>query len=425
MIFYRLFSIILLPFLFLLMVARIFLGKDDASRIKEKFAFTCKDRPKGKLIWIHGVSVGESRTALILVDKIVKYIDNVTVLMTSTTLNSAQMLAKEVGDKYYGRVIHQFLPVDSEPCVRKFANHWKMDVVIFLESEIWPNFLRYLSKKKIPTYLVNARMSVKSASRWRFFAKFGIRPFDNFKKIFVQDEKDIVTFKSLSSANLEFFGNLKNEAAPPSYDDELLKNLKSRIGKRKIFLVASTHKKEEEVIVSVHKRLKQKYPDLLTVLVVRHPARSNEVEKVLQGLDYATFDQGKKIKDEDELLFVNKMGVLGLFYKFCDFAFIAGSLEKIGGHNPYEAIKLDCAVVTGENYFNFYETYENLKKNNACIVVDGQDSLFEVMDGLFSGKIDAKKMLANAKEAIKKSGSVSDAVIGEVSTVLQGDLISR
>lgn len=396
------------------MVLRIFLGKDDASRIKEKFAFTCKDRPNGKLIWIHGVSVGESRTALILVDKIVKEFTDVKVLMTSTTLNSAQMLTKEIGDKYYGRVIHQFLPVDSDPCVRKFVNHWKMDMAIFLESEIWPNFLNYLSKKKIPTYLVNARMSSRSAKRWKFIAKFGIRPFDNFQKIFVQDKKDIEIFGSLSKAELKCFGNLKNEAKAPFYDEELLINLKDKIGQRKVFLAASTHKKEEEAVVEVHKKLKEKYPDLLTVLVVRHPARSNEVEKVLQGLNYAIFDEGKKIKGEDELLFVNKMGVLGLFYKFCDFAFIAGSLEKIGGHNPYEAIKLDCAVVSGDQYFNFYETYENLRQNDACIIVKNQDELFDVMDKLLSGKVDANKMLENAKEAIKKGGSVSDEVAREV-----------
>ncbi len=414
MIFYKLFSIVLLLFLFLMMVFRVLTGKDDATRIKEKFAFTCKDRPKGKVVWIHAVSVGESRTALILVDKIVKEFGDVTVLMTSTTLNSAQMLAKEIGDNYYGRVIHQFLPVDSALVVRKFINHWKMDMAIFLESEIWPNFLDYLAKKKVSTYLVNARMSVKSASRWKFIAKFGIRPFDRFIKIFVQDKKDIKVFESLSNAKLEYFGNLKNEAKAPFYSDEMLKNLQDRIGDRKIFLAASTHKKEEEVVLKVHKRLKEKHPDLLTILVIRHPARSSEVEKLLTDVNYAIFDQGAKIKTENEVLFINKIGVLGLFYKFCDFAFIAGSLEKIGGHNPYEAIKLDCSVVTGDNYFNFFETYENLRINDACMVVNDADSLFETMDGLLSGKIDSKEMLSNAKAAITKGGSVSDAVVDEV-----------
>ena len=418
MIFYKIFSIILLPFLFLMMVFRVFSGKDDSTRIKEKFAFTCKSRPKGKVIWIHGVSVGECRTALILVDRIVKEFDDVTVLMTSTTLTSAQILSKEIGDNYFDRVIHQFLPVDSVPCVRKFVNHWQMDMAIFLQSEIWPNFLDYLKKKKIPTYLVNAIMSKRSAKRWQFLSKFGARPFDKFTKIFVQDKNNLEVFSSLSKAELEYFGNLKNEAKAPEYNEEMLEKIQGEVKNRKIFLAASTHKKEEEVVLKIHKKLKEKYPDLLTILVIRHPARSDEVEKILQDFNYIEFDKNLAIKDENEVLFVNKMGILGLFYKLCDFAFIAGSLEKIGGHNPYEAIKLDCGVICGNNYFNFYETYENLKANDACMIVKNEESLLEVVDGFLSGKNDAKQLLGNAKEAIKKAGSVSDVVLQEAIRVL-------
>ena len=168
-----------------MMVFRVLTGKDDATRIKEKFAFTCKDRPKGKVVWIHAVSVGESRTALILVDKIVKEFGDVTVLMTSTTLNSAQMLAKEIGDNYYGRVIHQFLPVDSALVVRKFINHWKIDMAFFLESEIWPNFLNEVKKRNISALLISA-MFRKEQTFFKWHGKWmqkALLAFEHFLRV--------------------------------------------------------------------------------------------------------------------------------------------------------------------------------------------------------------------------------------------------
>ncbi len=395
-------------------------GKEKISRIAERFGVASVTKEGGAdTLWIHAVSVGEAKSALILVDKLTKTKNfKLDVLITSNTLTSAQIIADEItlisnkGQSNGKKIYHQFVPIDNPYCVKKFLKYWQIKTAIFLESEIWPCILERLSYHKIPSYLVNARISKRSMDRWLWAEKFAIKPFKSFKVIYVQNKKDVDLFQKLSNGQCFYYGNLKNEAKALSYDLEQLRLLKKKIGSRKVFLAASTHQGEEESVIKVHRDLLKKYPDLLSIIVIRHPNRSGEVQNLLQDLNYAVF-RGD-FNDQHEVLLVDQMGILGLFYKLCDFAFIAGSLQEVGGHNPYEALKLDCAVISGKNYFNFHETYEGLRVNNGCLIVNDEKELSDAAASIFENKDIALDLIKNAKEFLDQDCDVTDQVIAAI-----------
>lgn len=408
---YRFLSIILLPFIILFFLYRCVIKKEIFFRVQEKFGLKTTKRPKGDLVWLHGVSVGEVRSVLILVEQYFNRFPDLNILVTSSTVTSAQIVAEEIKKHYSGRVLHQFLPQDNPLSIKLFLKNWQPKVAIFLESEIWPNFLNILKKKSIPVILANARISTSTAKRWVMLKRIGVKPFDNFSKIFVQNLKDIPIFNKICDVESLYYGNLKNEAQPLDFDEVQLQNLQKKIKGRKVFLAASTHQGEESQIIKIHQNLKQKYQDLLTIIVIRHPNRSDQVQSLLKGSNYRVFDKDIALSNDNEILLVDKLGILGLFYKLSDFAFVAGSLSEIGGHNPCEAIKLDCAVIAGQHYFNFQETYDQLQGHNACIISKDVSDLELVVTDIFENKIDLQEIIKNAQDYFSHSSKSANKTI--------------
>ncbi len=394
--FYRIISIILLPIIAFIMLWRVFKGKENKSHIKEKFGFATVKKPKNDIIWIHAVSVGEMNSSLKIVDEILKNNAELIVLFTTTSITSAALMAKKIPE-YQGRLIHQFFAIDSLFCVKKFLNHWKPKKAIFIESEIWPIFLSELKNKGIPSFLVNARMSKKTYKSWEFLNKFGINIFNYYDKIFAQSKDDFSRLKILCKNKVFFFGNLKSQGEALKYDEKKLQDLKNEINERKFWVAASTHKGEEEIVINIHKKLKQKFPNLLTILIPRHPVRSTEILPLMQDLKIAQRSQNQAIQAQSEIYFVDTLGEMGLFYKLADFAFIAGSVADVGGHNPFEAIKLDCAVISGKNIYNFKDDYEELQKSQGCIIIEGEGDLQNKIDEFLSNKLQPKEFINRAK----------------------------
>jgi 3-deoxy-D-manno-octulosonic-acid transferase len=424
MLIYRIISILLFPFLELYLFWRVYKGKEDKKRLKERFGHATIDRPEGRIIWVHAVSVGEANSALILVDELLKYFPESSVLFTTTTITSASVVAAKL-PSFEGRVIHQFLPIDSYGCVKNFFDYWNLDVAIFVESEIWPNLINVARVSGAVTFLVNARMSEKSASKWLKAKHLGVNIFDYFSAIFAQSESDKERFQSLTNHEVFCFGNLKSQAQLLSFDEAELEKIKNQISGRKFWLAASTHKGEEELVIQTHQILKKDFPDLLTIVVLRHPPRAEEVKALLQGVNFAQRSRQDSLKSDSEIYLVDTLNELGIFYRLAKFAFIGGSLAEVGGHNPFEAIKLGCGVISGRNVKNFREIYGKLEAEKACVMVDSVADLATQVRGFLQEENELQSIVNKASKAIADSENIASEVVERISFLvdLERDLV--
>jgi 3-deoxy-D-manno-octulosonic-acid transferase len=418
---YQIFSTIILPFLFFYILNRKKKSKEHPHRFLERFAITKITKPQNcQLFWVHAVSVGESNSAWILIENLLKFSPNINILFTSTSTTSAQIIEQKIlqNELFKNRVIHQFLPVDSYFIVQKFLNHWKPRACIFVESEIWPNFIYCARKKAILSFLINARISQKSASQWLLLKKLGFNIFDYFSTIFAQSLQDKNLLQNLTKNNIFYEGNLKSQNSKLEVDEKKLQELKTQIGGRKIWLCASTHEGEEELILQVHQRLKKQFPDLLTIIVLRHPNRAGEVCKLLGDIKFSQRSKNQNIIESTEIYLADSLGELGIFYSLVNFTFIGGSLLEIGGHNPFEAIQLNCAVISGSQVFNFAEIYADLQQKNACEIVKNCDELYEILQKFLQNPELILPYASNAKQAIKTSQNTSQKIIEKIDSIL-------
>lgn len=386
-------------------------------RLKERFGNPTQDRPQGHVVWINAVSVGEANSALILVDEILRFSPNISILFTTTTLTSASVVAAKLPD-FKGKVVHQFLPVDSYFCVKNFLNFWRPRVAIFVESEIWPNLIFEARKMGILTFLVNARMSKKSYAKWKFARRIGFDIFDYFSAIFAQTIDDKKRLTQLSNQEILLYGNLKSQAQNLDFNSAEFEKLKSQIGARHLFLAASTHKGEEEIIISTHQHLKKDFPDLLTIIVPRHPNRADEIKPLFGEIKFAQRSKNQDIEDSTEFYLADSLNELGLFYRLANFAFIGGSLQEIGGHNPFEAIKLGCAVISGRGVFNFKEIYKNLEVENACVMVKSTHQLIEAVKIFLSDENACKSTSNKASMLIESSDNIARRIVIKIDQIL-------
>ena len=373
-----------------------------------------------QLFWVHAVSVGESNSAWILIENLLKFSPNISILFTSTSTTSAQIIEQKIlqNELFKNRVIHQFLPVDSYFIVQKFLNHWKPRACIFVESEIWPNFIYCARKKAILSFLINARISQKSASQWLLLKKLGFNVFDYFSTIFAQSLQDKNLLQNLAKNNIFYEGNLKSQNSKLEVDAQKLQELKTQIDTRKIWLCASTHQGEEELILSTHQRLKKQFPDLLTIIVLRHPNRAGEVCELLKNINFSQRSKNQLIAESTEIYLADSLGELGIFYSLTNFTFIGGSLLEIGGHNPFEAIQLNCAVISGSRVFNFAEIYQDLQQKNACKIVENVDQLYEIVHKFLQNPNEIITYNVNAQKAIEASQNTSQKIIEKLDSIL-------
>lgn len=377
MVLYRILSILLSPLIDFYLFIRKNKAKEDKARFAERLGYASVNRPQGKLIWVHCASVGESNSVWPLINKILENNSKANILFTSGTVTSAEQIAKKLPN----RVIHQFVPVDKYFAVKRFIKHWKPDFAMFVESELWPNLIYETKKSGCRLALVNARISQKSFKRWQFFKKIGFNIFDNFSICFAQSKQDLERFQALGLKNSHYLGNLKTVCPDPKINSDKLAEFSAATLGRKIWLAASTHAGEEQIVIRVHKELRKHFPNLLTVIAPRHPNRLHEIMQLFPNdFNAAVRSLSQQINGSTEFYIANTLGELSLFYKACQVALIGGSmLDNIGGHNPYEAIKAGCVAVSGIYVANFSEIYEDLVKNNACVMVKNEDELTKAL----------------------------------------------
>jgi 3-deoxy-D-manno-octulosonic-acid transferase len=339
-------SLLVQMFAPLLVHVRLRKGLEHATRFPERYGLTNVKRPAGELIWFHGASVGEGLSILPLIEKIIVAKPNANFLITTTTTAAAKVLEMRVNDKTF----HQFVPFDAKPWVNKFLDHWQPSAVFFVESEIWPNLLVATAKRKVKAYLLNARLSKKSLRNWLYIKKVSQKLWKCFSGIYTQSDEFTQRFGRLG-ASAQTLGNIKLLSQPLPFDTAEYSYWKSQIGNRKCWIVASTHSGEEAQIFEVHKKLKNFFPDLLTIIAPRHMQRIDDICQLTEGINIVKFS-GRILADADILL-VDALAKLGVFYRICRIAFVGGSLIPQGGHNPLEPAILGTLPIWGPYFFNF------------------------------------------------------------------------
>jgi 3-deoxy-D-manno-octulosonic-acid transferase len=338
-------------------------GKEIQSRLPERYGIAGRDRPTGRLVWVHAASMGETMAALPLITALARH---AVVLLTTGTTTSAELAATRAA------AIHQFIPLDVPSYVARFLDHWRPDAAIFIESELWPNLLAALDARAIPRFLFNARLSARSAARWRRVPS-AIRPiFGGFALITAQSPHDAAALRDLGLRGIglpaiESWGNLKF-AAPDLPDDEPARHALMDACPGPWLLAASTHPGEDTPVIAAHRALCRLHPSLTTIIVPRHPNRADAIASLAGSLPLARRSRGEMPRPGG-LYLADTMGELGLFYRLCPLAFIGGTLVPVGGHNMIEAAQLGCATIIGPHYENHFEAMTTLHSVGALVDV--------------------------------------------------------
>ena len=332
------------PALGLMLRARARRGKEIAARLPERRGIEAAPRPAGKLLWLHAASVGETVSLLSVLDELARQAPEVSVLLTTGTVTSAELLAARLPALGLAeKVTHRFVPLDVPAWIARFLDHWRPDAAAFVESEIWPNLLAACARRRIPLMLINARLSARSFARWRRWPGIARGLLGGFASIRARGADDAARFSALGARAVRAVGDLKFAAAELPADSAALAELRAAIGARPVFLAASTHPGEEDILLAAHRRLLARHPDLLTILVPRHPARGSEIAALL-GATMAPRRAAATLPDAGGLYIADTLGELGIFYRLATVAFIGGSLVPHGGQNPLEAARLGAAL---------------------------------------------------------------------------------
>ncbi len=406
------------PFIGLYLLRRRAEGREDRIRYTERFGYPSRPRPPGKLIWCHAASLGEAASILALIERLRTLYPETHILVTSGTVTSARML----GERLPAGTFHQYVPVDRTPYISRFLKHWRPDFALFIESELWPNMLSEVRGRKIPAVLIQARMSDASFQRWYRFKSWAKELMGTFALCLAQTEDDRSRFVALGARPARCFGNLKYAARPLPFDEAELAKLKAAIGDRPVWLLASSHRGEEEMALATHQKLRGQHPGLLTVIVPRHTSRNEDIIKQIKTADlvFAQRSKNEPIAAYTGIYLADTMGELGLFYRLCQLAVIGGSFKRVGGHNPVEAAQLDCAIIFGPHMYNFSAIAREFTRQKAAIQLQGFNELTFTLDRLLGDKAEKLKYAGAAKMLADQKRHVLDQIVEALRPWLDG-----
>ena len=409
---YRALTAPLTPLVLLYLKRRQRRGKEDAARAGERLGITAIRRPPGPLLWVHAASVGETASVLALMQRIVDERAGIRILATTGTVAAARVLETRLP---YG-VLHQFIPVDLPRAVERFLDHWRPDLAIWVESELWPNLVLETHRRGVPMLLLNGRLSDRSIARWRLFRGL-IRPMlRSFALCLAQDELQAERFRRLGAPNVASVGDLKAAAAPLEIDAALFDELQRQIGSRLVWLAASTHASEEEIAAAAHDIVARSHPGLLTIIAPRHPVRGEAIATMLEGrgLRIARRSANERIAPNTDVYLADTLGELGLFFRLAGIVFIGGSLAGKGGHNPFEAARLDCAMLHGPDMANCAAMADALAAAGASETVRDAASLARAVTRLLDDPQLRDTRAVQAQSVAAAGSGALDAVLGRL-----------
>jgi 3-deoxy-D-manno-octulosonic-acid transferase len=354
-----------------LLARRLSRGKEHPERLSERRGETGLQRPNGPLVWVHGASVGEMLAAVPLIERLCA--QDFAVLVTSGTVTSAALAEGRLP----AGAIHQFLPLDAPRFVQRFLDHWRPGLALFVESDLWPNLILSCADRKIPMIVINGRLSERSFSRWRMVPGAIAALLSRFDLCLTQSAADAERFSQLGAPRVTSTGNIKLDVPAPPVDEEVLRRSKEIIGARPVIAAASTHAGEETAIIAAHRRLRARFPNLLTIIAPRHPARGESIAEIATVAGVATALRSRRAQPMPDIgvYVADTLGELGLIYRLAPIVFMGGSLVTHGGQNPIEPIRLGAAVVHGPHVWNFAELYAALDQARGAELVGDEETM--------------------------------------------------
>jgi len=383
-------------------------GKEVAARLSERWGVAGAARPAGPLAWMHAASVGEAESTLPVLAAMDRLAPAVQLLVTTGTVTSAAMLAGRLGGMGLGRVVHQFIPLDVPGWVERFLDHWRPDAGAFVESELWPNLVLACGRRGMPLMVVNGRMSAASARGWRWAPGLVRAVLGCFAVVQAGSEADARQFRALGAQRVEVLGNLKLSAPALPVNDAELARLQGLLAERPRWVAASTHPGEETLVGEIHRELLRRFPELVTVVVPRHPERGAAISALLGGAPRRSLGEGPPAGG---IWVADTLGELGLFYRLCGVAFVGRSLVAPGGgQNPWEPARLGCAVAVGPFVGNFREAVGQLESVGALARVEGAAGLAAWADAMLRDPLERAKMGAAGRQAATGGPALDEEV---------------
>jgi 3-deoxy-D-manno-octulosonic-acid transferase len=412
---WRWLGIALTPLTPLLLRERAARGKEDSARMGERLGVASAARPEGRLVWIHGASVGESLAALPLIEKLLA--EDIRVLVTSGTVTSANMMQARLP----AGAIHQYVPLDTPRAAARFLDHWRPSAGLFVESDLWPNLLLEAQRQGVKLALINARISERSAAGWRRAPQMARTLLGVFDTILAQDEDFAARFRTLGAHDVVVAGSLKADAPPLSCDEQALAAMRTTIADRPILLAAQTHPGEDETVLPAHDQLRTRFPNLLTIIVPRHVERGPDIAMLCGARPNARRAAGEPVTADTAVYIADTMNELGLFYRLPTFCFLGGTLVPMQGHNPLEPAILNCAVLAGPSRANSARAFEEVLGAQGFGDVQTSTDIAREAERLLSDPGAAHAAgTAAARGAAKLSGAV-EKTIGAVKNLLGAD----
>ncbi|MFP6734792.1 MAG: 3-deoxy-D-manno-octulosonic acid transferase [Rhodospirillales bacterium] len=406
------------PVISAFMRRRLAAGKEDPERFGERQGKADLPRPHAqRLVWVHAASVGESLSMLPLIEHLLAADAELAILMTTGTVSSAGLMAERLPPG----AIHQYVPLDRPRYVRRFLDHWRPDLVLWAESEFWPNLILETTGRGTPMILINGRISPRSYSSWKRARGIITKLLRRFDLCLGQSEEDAERLRQLGAPNVDCLGNMKFAVPPLPADKEELAGLEADFGGRPNWLAASTHEGEERIAAETHSMLAEAHPELLTVIVPRHAQRGDEVAAMLRamGFDVAQRSAGQPIQPHTQIYLADSMGELGLFFRLAPIVFMGKSLVPLGGQNPLEALHLDCAVLHGPHMMNFTEIGKDMAAAGCALEVADRAALATGVGALLDDRARAAGMAEKGRAYASSSADVTERVAARVLSYLQ------
>lgn len=392
----------------MLLRRRLAQGKEDKARVRERMGAPGRQRPDGPLVWLHGASVGEGLSLTPLIAKMRER--GLNVLVTTGTKTSAQLLTARLP----AGAFHQYAPLDAPQFFRRFHDHWRPDILLVAESELWPNMLIETAMRHVPAALINARMSDRSAARWQKMPAAIEGMLSLLSIVLAQSPDDASKFKMLGARNARNANNLKYDVPALPHDPLQFADLSARIGQRPVWLAASTHEGEERIAMYAHKALTQFWPDLVTIIAPRHPDRGEAIASEARqfGLHAPMRSRGESIGAGDQVYIADTIGEMGLFYRLASAVFVGASMAGAGGgHNPIEVAKLGAPVLHGPLVQNFADVYAALDAQGGAFQANTPEELAQHLALLFRDAALVRKTARAAADVVNRFGGASDAIL--------------
>ncbi|AFX99576.1 3-Deoxy-D-manno-octulosonic-acid transferase family protein [Candidatus Endolissoclinum faulkneri L2] len=370
-------------------------GKENKARLEERRGIATQSRPSGRLIWLHAVSVGEAAALLALIKILHDTKPWVTLLLTTSTVTSGNFICKLLPEG----VIHQFIPIDRLAWVERFLDYWRPDLAIWMESDLWPTMVSEADRRGIHMVIVSGRLSFGTFQRWKSIGNLAKPLFGAFDLVLAANHEQVKRFLALGCVDVRYVGNLKDSIVPPKVDIKIATTLRNAIAGRPVWLAASTHRGEDAIVFDAHAQIVKSKPNLLTVIVPRHTNRSDEIACMAErnGLSLARRSANQPIKERTSVYLADTMGEIAIFYSVIPITFLAGSMVKVGGHNPMEASYCGTALIFGPLIANNRESADALLAAGGAREVNDAGSLAKTVRDLLDDPVTTSKMGACAR----------------------------